>query len=809
MAKIETSVSESVYQIKNWLGVNEAPEGDARLKHGEASEMRNFKITSGGALQKRGGSRDVAGLMQEYIVHSGPDSETLITETGYSGAAFSLYPRATTDSTGTPIAAGTPVTGDYDNQYAGYYYDHDGTLYQMDGCTYTPDRQISGTAPTAYTGTASSFDIHIFVLAFDTPPVFHDGQWEQTGGYIADINDAAPTVSGVTKWSFNQSRYLISTENGSPVVNFTTSNTAPTIDEMLEEASATGKYVYATKSGGWVDIYSGFRYEMTWVFRQCSSYEWKFFPTYSVGNGADSEVRGIWSGFVAGREVLCTACNGHLWELSNVDGAWSKVSCGTLDTSESVHMFGFDEKLYILNGSEYNVWDGTTLTNVTGYRPMVAREVLPAGGGTSLEQVNKLTGARRCRFSPDGKATVFQLPETGLTSVDYVWATSTGESLTYTADLAAGTITFSPAPAAGVDSIEVGWTYPVNYADTVRAMRYAELYNGAQDTRVFLYGDGSNQCFYSGLDYNGQPRADYFPDLNVAHIGDANTPITAMIRHYNKLLAFKLDSSYSMYYDTLTQEDGKTIPGFYITTVNRDIGNCAPGQARLVENRPRTLDGRSVIEWRATSTSGNITGDQRNAQRVSQRVERSIRTFDLTTARTFYDKISHEYYVIGSEGTALVNNVEADAWYVYTGLNATCMITYEDEVYYGTTDGWLRHLSNEYTDDQGAAIDAYWESGAMAFGEDFKRKYSAMLWVGIKPENNGYLKVTAETDRKTDFAEYSFSTDSAEAVPEMNRIKMKAKKFTYYKLILANNTADTTATVVSADIRVRGTGYVR
>ena len=360
-----------------------------------------------------------------------------------------------------------------------------------------------------------------------------------------------------------------------------------------------------------------------------------------------------------------------------------------------------------------------------------------------------------------------------------------------------------------MDSIEAGWTYPVSYADTVRAMRYAELYNGAQDTRVFLYGDGSNQCFYSGLDYNGQPRADYFPDLNVAHIGDANTPITAMIRHYNKLLAFKLDSSYSLYYDTLTQEDGKTIPGFYITTVNRDIGNCAPGQARLVENRPRTLDGRSVIEWKATSTSGNITGDQRNAQRVSQRVERSIRTFDLTTARTFYDKISHEYYVIGSEGTALVNNVEADAWYVYTGLNATCMITYEDEVYYGTTDGWLRHLSNDYADDQGAAIDAYWESGAMAFGEDFKRKYSAMLWVGIKPENNGYLKVTAETDRKTDFAEYSFSTDSAEAVPEMNRIKMKAKKFTYYKLILANNTADTTATVVSADIRVRGTGYVR
>ena len=49
----------------------------------------------------------------------------------------------------------------------------------------------------------------------------------------------------------------------------------------------------------------------------------------------------------------------------------------------------------------------------------------------------------------------------------------------------------------------------------------------------------------------------------------------------------------------------------------------------------------------------------------------------------------------------------------------------------------------------------------------------------------------------------------AAELPEMKRIKLKAKKFTYYKLVLENDSADTTATVVSVDIRVRGTGYVR
>ena len=54
MAQIVTNVQERIYQIKRWLGVNEAQEGEASLKMGEAAVMRNFKVTAGGALKKRG-----------------------------------------------------------------------------------------------------------------------------------------------------------------------------------------------------------------------------------------------------------------------------------------------------------------------------------------------------------------------------------------------------------------------------------------------------------------------------------------------------------------------------------------------------------------------------------------------------------------------------------------------------------------------------------------------------------------------------------------------------------------------------------
>ncbi|HIS66198.1 MAG TPA: hypothetical protein IAC18_01415 [Candidatus Scatomorpha merdipullorum] len=539
-------------------------------------------------------------------------------------------------------------------------------------------------------------------------------------------------------------------------------------------------------------------------------FEWSFCAVSASANTTDTVVRGLWSGFVAGQEVLCAACNGYLWQLArSEDGAWSKTACGAIDTGEDVHMFGFQDRLYLLNGSEYKVWDGTALTDVGGYRPLVAVSVPPAGGGTALEQINKMTGARRVRVSPDGTATVFHLPEQNLASVDYVQYVASGTDITsYDVSLTEGTVTITPAPAEGTNSIEIGYSVAADTAEEILAMRCAELYNGAQDTRVFVYGDGTNRCFYSGIDFDGLPRADYFPELNVAHIGDANTPVTAMIRHYDRLLAFKLDSAWSIGYAQLTLADGSVTAGFYVAPINRSVGCCAPGQAVLVENRPRTLDARSVVEWRTTA-SGSLSGDERNAERVSQRVDETIRSFDLETAKAFYDKYAHEYYVIGADGTALVNGIDADAWYVYTNFAARCLINYKDELYFGTADGYLRHFSTEYFSDEGEAIDAYWESGSMPFGADFRRKYSAMLWVGIRPDDNGYLEVTAKTDRKTDFAECSFSTADAAQVPEMNRIKLKAKKFTYYNLILSNNTADTTATVVSVDIRVRGTGYVR
>ena len=55
MANISGANNEKIYSLKKWGGLNEAPDGDTRLKLGEASKMVNWKITRDGNLKRRPG----------------------------------------------------------------------------------------------------------------------------------------------------------------------------------------------------------------------------------------------------------------------------------------------------------------------------------------------------------------------------------------------------------------------------------------------------------------------------------------------------------------------------------------------------------------------------------------------------------------------------------------------------------------------------------------------------------------------------------------------------------------------------------
>ncbi|MBQ8900843.1 MAG: hypothetical protein IJY72_07795 [Akkermansia sp.] len=550
--------------------------------------------------------------------------------------------------------------------------------------------------------------------------------------------------------------------------------------------------------------------------------------TKTIAKLADGEpVRGMWVGFVKKEEVFLAAAGGKLWQI--IDGPEPDyIQLGEIDTTNDVHFFGFSEIVYMLNGKQYMQWDGDMLTEVHGYRPLVNIAVAPDNTSReTLEQINKLTGSRRVWLSPDGEGTTFTMPEVGLASIDYVQNLGDEsyyeEDTDYSFDLETGSVTFKTAPEKAVNSIEVGYSMDISFRHEIEAMRYSELYSGTQDTRVFLYGDGGHEAIYSELDYYGKPRADYFPDLNEVAVGDANTPITAMIRHYSQLICYKTHSAWAISFGLTSLADSTQTAAFYVTSTNKAIGNAAPGQVAMVLNAPYTLHGNDIFEWRNTSSyTSNLSVDERQAKRISDKIYATLNGFDLEKCKCFDNNADQEYFISYNK-KALVFNYAADAWYFYDNFDAACFTSQNDVLYIGGSDGNVRRVSYALENDDGNAIDAYWESGSMSFGQDYMRKYAAMLWIGIKPESRASVTVTVQTDRKSEynekviasslatfsnanFAQWSFKTSRK---PFMTKLKIKAKKFVYYKLIFKSDALDTTATVTAADIRVRYTGYAK
>ncbi len=543
----------------------------------------------------------------------------------------------------------------------------------------------------------------------------------------------------------------------------------------------------------------------------------------NVQDGAETRVYGVWRGIAGASEHILASFGGHIWDIDAKNGAAKDKGSAPMG---EVSFFGFGGKVYLLGGGEYKSWDGgtdTVFATVEGYVPLIQTATTPKGEGTLVENVNRLTGKRRVQFSPDGTATVFQLPEKAINEVSSV--KSGGEPVTNcTMDLENGTVTFTAAPAAGTNTVEIEYRKGDGARSEVTGMKYSELFNGATDTRVFLYGDGTNRAVYSGVPFaTGRESAEYFPDLYELTVGESNTPLTALVRHYSRLMAFKTDSAWAILQGEIGLADGGSTAAFYVQPVNRQFGNEAPGQVRLLENNPLTMDAGSVYQWRSGSNYASyISNNENNAKRISDRVASTLKGFDLKKVLTANIKADHEFWFL--HGTrALILNYANDSWYLYDGLPFSRIVEYEGTVIGFSDDGAVVEFSQKYRSDNGAPIDCYAATGAMDFDKDWLLKYSPMIFVAMQPASNARIKVTVETNRRSDYPEktvayslatflhvdfnhFSFATNRK---PQVKKVKMKVKKATFYRLIFKSNSASATATVIETDIRLRYAGNVK
>lgn len=273
----------------------------------------------------------------------------------------------------------------------------------------------------------------------------------------------------------------------------------------------------------------------------------------------------------------------------------SAVMHEAMNDSES-KSFAFNNKLYIIDGKNYLVYDGNEIKSVTqdAYIPTTYIKIVPGGenadNGVEYEQRNMLSPYFKHTYIADGVTKEYYLNENEIKGISEIKAYgAVVDKDAYEVDTTNGKIRFITAPKKPEDvDMEGGGKYPEFYAgieitaikgvysaidEEITNEDFVSKIDSATictvfDNRVFLSGfkGRPNLIVWCGRNTTGYSDPTYFGVLNYVQDGVGTTPITAMLPLANNLLVLKGDTEqdgavyYHTPYDTGIDVMPKTYP---------------------------------------------------------------------------------------------------------------------------------------------------------------------------------------------------------------------------------------------------------
>ncbi len=469
-------------------------------------------------------------------------------------------------------------------------------------------------------------------------------------------------------------------------------------------------------------------------------------------------LRGALSVSVGDEDFIYIVAASRLYKLKIADDlSYTSTSIGSLsgasfaDADEKAELFMFAGKVCILAGGEYFVSDGTTVSKVAGYVPLIRKNTDRLGVGEDYERVNLLTEKVRMTFIADGSTRDFRL-NFKVASVDAVYVSgnlvdpseySVVKGSYYTT---VSTTSVYTAMSDKKDILEIHFTLDkVSERSRVTSCRRAAVYGGDTDSRVFLYGGSEQASIFpsepSGADSQaGQTIAlDYFPVGGHMVVGDGNLPVCGACRQFDRLAIFTSESAYYTY----PHEDG-TVNGlkrfsFPILPLNSDVGATKLGGAVLVENEPYSLSADSLYRFKSTSVR-----DERLAIRVEPPSCFSF-SGNTETMRLYANKLRGELWCYTSE-RIVIYNARYDCWYSFTGVSADFIFSFRGEAAF-LSNRTVKIFSDLVYTDVGSAFVASCETGWLEMGKCSARSASLRLGAVVGSSSaRRALKLTLLTD---------------------------------------------------------------
>ncbi len=477
-------------------------------------------------------------------------------------------------------------------------------------------------------------------------------------------------------------------------------------------------------------------------------------------------------------------------------------------------------KLWIVTGSEYICYDGTTASkNFPCYVPTIVITRSPSGGGVSFENVNLLTPYRKESFQSDGSATQFVLSG----SIDQegemkVWIDGTEQSSGFSVDRANGKIHFDSPPAAtaadGEDRVVIQYPHTVSgYREAIDKCTIIGAYGIGGDNRLTLSGnpDYPNRDWMSGFNDPG-----YFPDMLYSDLGSRDSAIMGYCptAGYQGIVKQERNNEATIYLRS-GQMNSEGEAEFTTRQALSGVGAVAKGSFGNLLDDPLFLGATGVFGVSISDMSGQRVCQNRSAFLNPRLRAEKLEEGEAIVWQNMYLLAfpnGHVYVLDGRQEKSYRSAALGD--FVYEGyywdnIPAVCWLCEGEKLYFGTADGRLCRLSsddhtvNRYSDN-GEAISAVW---ATKFDDDgtpgyYKSMIKKGCCVTLKPFARSSGTVSFRTDRTggeeklitadtmdmfdfgdIDFARFSFQSDDG---PQEIYFNHREKNYKRLQIIVRN-----------------------
>ena len=467
-----------------------------------------------------------------------------------------------------------------------------------------------------------------------------------------------------------------------------------------------------------------------------------------------STVRAMLTGYFEGEFLGYVLSGDSLFKMDFSTGQTELV--GSIGSSSGdASIFYYLGNIFIIDGKEiYEVRDDGIMRS-EGYVPLLGKDWGSNYPGDINEPLNLLNPRARISYVVSDPPTIFLATLYKVSSVEAVYLN--GELLSssdYYVDADFGTINV-PGLEVG-DRVLVYLTFDSSLVNRERVIENtrAAVFGGVNNSRVFMWGGSKKNVMYSSAYIsnadlrNSQAAypdsgALYFPADYDFTVGDGRYDITAVSRHYDRLLIFTTGETW------MADSEACGIEYFPTMRINSENGCLSARGCSRSGNDPISVGRQKIMKW----TSNTDMLEECNAYPISDAISELLPIGFFERAVVHEDKRNGEILFADPEDTEcriFAYGASGNRWYIYNGM--TVNIFFDGPKSVGFASGKEIYLFDDHltvdrpTGKDIRIIEARFVSQPLDFGLSGRTKRLMML--GVEADLGGEeIDVRFDSDR--------------------------------------------------------------